>query len=94
MIEYKQVAGVLCSATGTVLADISMNEVLYTISLILTIVGTLWTLVIWPIIQWYRKSKANDGKIDADEIKEGLDTLNKGIEETKDVIDNINKDKK
>lgn len=92
MIEYKQVAGVLCSATGTVLADLSMNEVLYTISLVLTIVGTLWTLVIWPIIQWYRKSKANDGKIDADEIKEGLEILNDGIEKTKDKLDDtINK---
>lgn len=89
-VDLKQGLGVVCSAAGTVVAQTTMNEVLYTISLILTILGTIWTFIVWPLIQWYNKSK-KDGKIDSNEIKEGLDIINTGIQETIERIDENNK---
>lgn len=85
MVDTRQLAGVACTATGTVLASMSMSEILYIVSLILTILGTIWSLIVWPLIQWYRKSKA-DGKITKEEIDEGIDTLNKGIEDSTKII--------
>lgn len=84
-IDVKQCIGVLSSACGTAIA-VDLNGVLYTISLILTIAGTIWTFAIWPLIKWFRKAY-QDKKITMDEIHEGLDILNDGIEKTKEELD-------
>lgn len=49
-LDGKQMLGVASTAAGTAISA-SLNEVLYTISLILTIIGTLWTFIIWPLIK-------------------------------------------
>lgn len=74
-------AGTALSAVGTAL---QVNEILQTISLVITIVGGLVSLVIVPLLTWYKNAK-KDGKIDADEIaeaakiaKDGIDELTKG----------------
>ena len=68
--------GTTISMVGTV---IQTNEILQTISLIITIVGALITYIIMPLIIWYKKAKA-DGKITKEEIKEGKEVLKEGIE--------------
>ena len=68
--------GTSLSAIGTV---IQTNQILQTISLILTILGAIMTYFIVPIYIWYKKSKA-DGKITKEEIKEGKEIIKKGIE--------------
>lgn len=71
------------SAIGTALQS---NEVLQTISLIITILGGLITFIIMPLINWY-KSVKKDGKIDSKEIKEGIEIVNTGIEKIHEGID-------
>ena len=70
------------SAIGTALQT---NEVLQTISLIITILGGLITFIIMPIITWYKNAK-KDGKIDADEIKEGVKIIAEGSEKLHEEI--------
>ena len=82
--------GTIMSATGTA---IQPNEVLQTISLIITIIGGLITIT-FALIGWYQKAKA-DGKIDKDEIKEAIDIIQEGGENIKDALDDKKKgDKK
>ena len=75
--------GTLLSAIGTAMQT---NEILETISLVITIIGGVITFIVVPILNWYRHAK-KDGKIDADEIKEGLDIIVDGSERVKDEID-------
>ena len=77
------VTGTVLSATGTALQP---NEVLQTISLVITIVGGLITLIIIPLYNWWHKAK-KDGKIDKDEIDEAIGIIQDGTEEIKKDID-------
>ena len=79
-------AGTLLSATGTAMQT---NEVLSTISLIITIIGGLLTIAM-ALINWFNKAK-KDGKIDEDEIKEGIDIIQQGTKDIKDTLDNKKK---
>lgn len=79
-------AGTILSATGTALQT---NEVLSTISLIITIVGGLLTIAM-ALVNWFNKAK-KDGKIDKDEIKEGLDIIQEGTKDIKDALDDKKK---
>lgn len=80
----------LSGAIGTTLSIIGTamqtNEILETISLVITIIGGVITFIIVPILNWYRHAK-KDGKIDANEIKEGLNIIVDGSERVKDEID-------
>ena len=64
------------SVIGTV---IQTNEILQTISLIITIVGALMTYLIVPLYIWFKDAK-KDGKITKEEIKEGIEIVKKGKE--------------
>ena len=75
--------GTSLSAVGTATQT---NEILQTISLIITILGGIITFIVLPILNWYNKAK-QDGKIDADEIKEGVQIITDGSEKVKDEID-------
>lgn len=75
-------AGCALSAVGTA---VQTNEILQTISLVLTILGTLITFVILPLFNWYRNAK-KDGKIDKEEIKEAVDIVSKGAEEVSKTV--------
>lgn len=60
---------------------IQTNEILQIISLIISIVGGLITIAV-GLSNWWHKSKA-DGKITKEEINEGLEILNNGIDTIK-----------
>lgn len=75
--------GTALSAVGT---GLQTNEVLQTISLVITILGGLITFIIMPLITWYKNAK-KDGKIDADEIAEGVKIVAEGSEKLKDELD-------
>ena len=77
----------ILSATGTALQT---EEVLRIVSLIITILGAIISMIVLPLITWYKNAK-KDGKITQDEIKEGVDTLQEGIEGVKDVLDDKKK---
>ena len=78
--------GTLLSATGTA---IQPNEVLQTISLIITIIGGLITIV-FAVITWYKNAK-KDGKIDKEEVEELIDIVQDGTENIKDALDDKKK---
>ena len=61
------------------------KEVFEIVSLILSIVISILNIVS-KIIDWYKRAKA-DGKIDEDEIKEGIDIIVDGTKEIKDHIE-------
>lgn len=77
--------GTSASAVGTALQT---NDVLQTISLVITILGGIMTLIILPLINWFHKANA-DGKVTPEEIKEGVDIVKEGIDK---LDDHINKD--
>ena len=81
--------GTALSATGTVLQT---NDILQTISLIITIIGGIITFIVIPLLTWLRKAKS-DGKITKDEISEGVDTLQKGLDEVENLVDDKKKGK-
>lgn len=81
-------AGTITSAVGTA---IQTSEILRIISLVITIIGALVTYIGIPLYNWYKKSKA-DGKVDKDELKEGIKIVVDGGKEVKEKIEDI-KDK-
>lgn len=78
--------------TGTIGTTISFvgtatqtNEILQSISLIITIVGALITYIIMPLLMWYFKAK-KDGKITKEEIKKGMEIAKEGTEKIQEKI--------
>ena len=70
------IVGTCITGVGTV---IQTEEILRIISLVLTILGTIITFIVMPLINWYQKANA-DKKITLDEIKEGVEILEEGTE--------------
>ena len=73
------IIGTICSSAGAIT---NLNEVLSIISYILTILGGIITLIVIPLITWYKKA-SKDGKITKDEIQEGVDIIKDGVETLK-----------
>lgn len=84
------IAGLFGTGSCAVGTALQTNEVLQTISMIITILGGIVTLIVLPILNWYHKAK-QDGKITSDEIKEGVETLNDGLDKLKGEIKDENK---
>ena len=82
--------GTALSAIGT---GLQTNEVLETISLIITIIGGIITFIIAPLLSWYNKSKANGSKINADEVQEAIKIITNGSKKIKEQVDNNEKGK-
>lgn len=81
----------ICGSIGTALSAVGTglqpNDVLETISLIITIIGGIITFIVMPLLSWYKKSKADDGKIDADELEDGINIVVDGSKKVKEEID-------
>lgn len=76
------IVGTCLSAIGTA---IQTNEILQTISLIITILGGLISFIVIPILNWHRNAK-KDGKIDLDELEDGIDVISEGLDKLNDEI--------
>ena len=72
--------GTALSAVGTA---IQVDEVLKYVSLAITIIGGIVSMIIIPILNWYKKSK-EDGKISKEELEEGVKIISDGIDSVKD----------
>ena len=68
------------------------NEIWQNIQFILSITSTILVLAL-TIYKFIRKA-ASDGKIDAEEIEEGIEILKDGVEELQEKIEGGNKDAK
>ena len=86
------IAGFFATGTSAVGTALQTNEVLQTISLIITILGGIVSLIVLPLLNWYNKAK-KDGKITPEEINEGVKTLQEGLDGVKNIVDE-NKDHK
>lgn len=80
-MDNEYVVGTIGTAAGVVGTATQTNEVLRTISLIITIVGAIITYIVVPLISWYKKAKT-DGKINAEELKDAAKTLKEGLDKT------------
>ncbi len=86
------IAGVFATGTSAVGTALQTSEVLQIISMIITILGGIVSLIVLPLLNWWKNAK-KDGKITDEEIDEGVKTLQEGLNGVKEVVDK-NKDKK
>ena len=70
---------------GVVGTATQLNDVLQTISLIITILGALVSFIVVPLVTWYKNAK-KDGKITPDEIEDAAEKLHEGISKTQEAI--------
>ena len=84
-MKQELITGALGTTLGVVGTATQTNEVLQTISLIITIIGAIISMIVVPILSWYIKAK-KDGKITPEELKEGAEVLKDGLDKTNDEI--------
>ena len=93
-MKDKLILGSIGTALSAIGTGLQTNEFLETISLIITIIGGIITFIVMPLLNWHNKSKADDGKIDADEAQETIKIIADGIEKIKGQVENDEKGKK
>lgn len=76
-------ADFIAEGASVVLTASQTQTIFQIISLVLTIIATLFS-IISRIVIWYRKAKA-DGKITKEELKEGAEIINDGINDINDI---------
>lgn len=86
MLRNELIGGSIGTALSALGTGLQTNEVLQTISLVITIIGGLITFIIVPLANWYKNAK-KDGKIDKDELKDVVNIVVEGSEKLKDEID-------
>lgn len=89
-MKHELITGSIGTALGIVGTVTQTNEILQTISFIVTIIGAIFSMIIVPIISWHNRAK-KDGKITSEEIEDVVKTTSEGIEKVKDIIDKENK---
>ena len=77
------ILGLIGTGMSSVGAIVDVNQVLSIISTIITIVGGILTLIVIPLITWWKKAK-EDGKITKEEIDEATQIIKDGTEGLKD----------
>ena len=83
------ILGLIGTGMSSVGAIVDVNEVLSIISYVITIVGGILTLIVIPLITWWKRAK-EDGKITKEEIDEATQIVQTGI----DGLNDKTKDKK
>lgn len=84
------------SVVGVALTPQELENAEHITAIICMIVGLLITIVcsiVIPLIKWWKKAKV-DGKITEDEIKEGVEIIENGINELKDKTKEDKEEKK
>lgn len=79
------ICGGVGAALGIVGTATQLNEILRTISLILTILGAIISFIVVPLLNWYKSAK-KDNKIDAEELEEAARILDEGVKKTNQSI--------
>ena len=84
--EFMFIVGIIGTALSSTGAIANVQEWLTITSTIITIVGGIITLIVIPLMAWYKKAK-EDGKITKEEIKEATDIIKDGVDELKEKKD-------
>ena len=90
-MKHEMITGAVGTSLGVIGTATQTNEILQTISLIITIVGAVISMIVVPILSWYFKAK-QDGNITPDEIKEGVEIIKDGTEKLSDTLKDKDKD--
>ena len=90
IMKRELITGSIGTAFGVVGTVTQTNEILQTISLIVTIIGATISMIVVPIMSWHIRAK-KDGKITEEEIKEGVEILNDGLDKVNDTIEDNTK---
>ena len=85
-INKEIISGSIGTAISAVGTGLQTNEVLQTISLVITIIGGLITFIIVPLLNWYKHAKI-DGKIDKKELQDGINIIVDGSKKVEEEID-------
>ena len=96
MVNHESLVG---GTVGTMLSALSINvddlhSIESVVAIICTVLGLLITIItsiIVPLCSWYAKSK-KDGKISADEVVEGAQTLKDGLQDIQNKLENKSKE--
>ena len=96
MVNHESLVG---GTVGTMVSAISidvndLNSIESITAIVCTVLGLLITIitsVIIPLCRWYAESK-KDGKISADEVVEGAQTLKDGLQDIQNKLENKNKE--
>lgn len=88
MLRDELIGGIIGTALCAVGTATQLNEVLQTISLVLTILGAIFTFILMPLWAWYKKAK-EDGKITKEELKEGVNIVKEGSQSVKDKVEEV-----
>lgn len=91
MVNHESLVG---GTVGTMISALSINvdnlrSIESIVAIVCTSLGLLITIItslIIPLCKWYARSK-KDGKISADEIVEGAETLRDGLKDIQDKLE-------
>ena len=89
-MKNELIAGGVGTGLGVIGTATQTNEILQTISLIVTIIGAVISMIVVPLISWWQKAK-KDGKITEEEIQEGIGIISDGLDSLKDKKDKEDK---
>lgn len=91
--------GLVGGTVGTMLSALQINiddlhSIESVVAIICTVLGLLITIItsiVVPLCRWYAESK-KDGKISADEVVEGAQTLKDGLQDIQNKLENKSKE--
>lgn len=86
------VGSTICTAVAGTSTAIQPNQVLQYIQLAITIVAGLISIIL-GLRAWWKDAK-KDGKIDKEEIEDGIDIIMGGVNDIKEHLDSGNESKK
>ena len=96
MVNHESLVG---GTVGTMISALAINvdnlrSIESIVAIVCTSLGLLITIItslIIPLCKWYARSK-KDGKISADEVVDGVETLKDGLQNIKDKLDEEHKE--
>ena len=96
MVNHESLVG---GTVGTIISALAINvddlrSIESIVAIVCTSLGLLITIItslIIPLVKWYARSK-KDGKISADEVVDGAETLKDGLQNLKDNLEEEHKE--
>ena len=96
MVNHESLVG---GTVGTMISALAINvdnlrSIESIVAIVCTSLGLLITIItslIIPLCKWYARSK-KDGKISADEVVDGVETLKDGLTDLKDKLEEEHKE--
>ena len=91
MVNHERLVG---GTVGTMISALAINvdnlrSIESIVAIVCTSLGLLITIItslIIPLVKWYARSK-KDGKISADEVVDGVETLRDGLKDIQDKLE-------